>query len=209
MSAQSIQNKINRAYTKAGKKLGFDYNVYRPINNIHILDASNYIDTVNFSVSLNTEFSNTIKEQLPIWTVYSDYDILQEGDFIDNQQRTFLIISKKEMLPILALEVPDRVDIKQVSYSNSGNGFEPGNSTYLARGLPAFITYSNTTVSMNGIDAVAGIRKIIVYTHVPSSINLMNETALDYNGFNGNIIGYDFPFLGAGIKLQVQESGVV
>lgn len=209
MSAEAIQFKINKAYHKAGKKLGLEYNVYRPINNIDVLNANNFIATVNFSVSLNTQFSNTIKEQLPIWTVYSDYFVLEEGDFINNQDRTFLIISKKELLPILALEVPDRVDIKQVSYSDTGNGFEPSNPTYLAKNVPAFISFGTKSTRMSDVNSSAGIRTLIVYTHIPKSINLMNETALDYNGFEGNIIGYDYPFLGAGIKLQVHESGTI
>lgn len=212
MSAKSIQSKINNAYKKAGKILGFEYNIFRPINNINVLDASNYIETVNLSVSLNESYSSTIKEQTPIWTVYSDYNILEEGDFVFNEEfnRTFLIVSKKEQLPILGIELPDRIDIKQVQYTDSGNGFEPSNTVnYLAKGLPAFITYESINETSSGIfNSVAGVRKIIVYTHVPRSFSLMGQTALDYNDFNGNIISYDYPFLGAGTKIIVQEGGV-
>ena len=213
MSGLSIQKKINKAYKKAGNKLGFQYEVYRGLNNVNVLDARNWISTISFSVSLNEQFSDTIKEQIPIWTVYSDYDQLQEGDFVTNNERTFLIITKKELLPILALELPDRIDIKQVSYSDTGNGFEPNNATYMARNVPAFISYGSTNMSGNtlGLEraSIAGVKTMTVYTHLPVNVNLMNETALDYKEFSGTITGYDYPFIGAGIKLQVHESGVV
>lgn len=212
MSAKSIQKSIDKAYKKVGKTIGYVYSVYRANNNIDVLDLSNLIGTAKFTVTLNTEYNKAVdKSTPPIWTAYTDNSIIQEGDFVYSEEhnRTFFIMSKKDHLPTLAVEVPDRIDIRKVAYQDIGNGYEPTNTDYLVRNLPAFLTYGavNQSGLMGGRVEVSGVRTLEVYTNVPKAFSLMGQSMMDYLDFKGNILSYDYPFLGAGTKITARESG--
>ena len=113
-------------------------------------------------------------------------------------------------MPVLVVEVPNRVDIKQVVYGDTGSGFGPGAVEYIAKQLPAFVSYS--AVNLGGFVpagnvASAGVRKVDIITTLPQAAMLMGESLIDSEGFNGTVLSYSFSPIGLGVKITVQEMG--
>ncbi len=208
MTAQSIQTKIDKAHKKIAQKLGYDYSVYRPLNDVSPLDERNMFANVKATFTLNDTYTKTIGWEVPIWTVYTDPYQLLQGDFLSDGTRTFFILSRLPHLPVLAIETPDTVDIKTVGYGNSGTGFAPAQSTLIARSVPAFISTSSTNYSGSSPGSgagVAGFRNITVITYLRAELSLNGMTVTARDDFVGDIIKYDFASLGTAVKFTAQE----
>lgn len=213
MSAKSIQTKLNNAHKKIGKKIGYVYGLYRPLySNIDVISDQNLIKYVNATVTLNDSYNSNIKWEVPIWTVYTETAELQMGDYLYSEEtgRTFFVLNKQDHQPVLVIEANDRIDIKQVTYGDNGNGFAPGNMTYLAQRLPCYLSYGSSTIGSNlpgnGVSGIP-IRTMEVYTALPKTTMLLGETLLDADGFKGDVTSYDYSSVGIGVRITVAERG--
>jgi len=210
MSAESIQRKLDVAHKKIGNKLGYTFNLYRPLRNVDVLDDANFIDAIKLTVTLNDSYTKALEWQTPVYTAYTDAAQIQEGDFMysEDQGRTFLILSRQPHQPVLVIELPDRVDIQTIGYGNDGDGFAPDATTYTARNLPALVSFSSTSKSgmVPGRNlAQSGIRVASIITSLPASSMLMGQTVTDQNGFRGDITSYDYSTVGNAVNIEVQE----
>lgn len=209
MSAQSIQLKIDKAHKKIAAKLGFSYNLYRPIDDINPLDERNIFANVKATFTLSDTYTSTISWDVPIWTVFTDPSNLEQGDILSNDERTYIIISKLPHLPVLAVQADDTIDIRTVGYADSGSGFAPGQSTYIAKGLPCFIsTDSYGIANTNPGTGVSGAqyRTINVISFLRDQQNLMTRSVSARDGFIGDIVKYDFSSIGNAVKFTAKES---
>jgi len=180
MSAISLQRKLDNAHKKVANILGFDYTLYRPLNNTNVIHDSNIIASVKASTTLNDSYTSTIDWGLPVWTIYTFASMVQQGDFLysEKENRTFFILSRLPHLPVLALEVPDRIDVQVVSYSDN-NGFSPAPSTYIARNLPCYLSMGTTQFgggSPGRSVGSTGIRNLKIFTTFPQPQNLLGAT---------------------------------
>jgi len=208
MSQQTIQAKFDKAHTKIGKVLGSEFTVYSPLTDINPIDDRNIIGKVQATFTVSDQYTKTIAWDVPIWTVYTDPTDLSQGDFLSDGTRTFFILSRIPLLPVLAVECPDTISINSVSYGDSGGGFAPGEGAYTAHNVPCFITTSSTSFSGNipgsGV-GVTGFRKITAITFLRAQSSLIGMTVSGPNNFTGDIINYDFASLGSGVKFTAQE----
>ena len=214
MSALSIQKKIDVAHKKIGKKIGFGYGLYRPLSNIDVLDDANLIaDNVKSTFTINNEYMKAFDWQIPIWTCYTDATQAQAGDFLysEEQSRTFFIFARLAHQPIMAMEVNDRIDLKIVGYGDDGSGFGPDTTTYFARNLPCYLSYGAQQMS-GGIpartNASAGARTATIITTVPRTAVLMGSSVVVPDGFQGDVISYDYSSVGAALRFTAQEFSV-
>lgn len=209
MSAIAIQKKIDVAHKKVSTKLGYSYGLFRPINNLDVLDEANFIANVNLTFTLSDTFTSALSWQTPVYTAYTDAAKVQEGDFLwsEDEGRTFLILSRQPHQPVLVLEMPDRVDIKTVGYGDTGEGYGPGATVFVARGLPAFVSYSSST--MGGLTparslGAAGVRNATIYTSLPKPGMLMGSNIND-GSFSGDVTMYNYASVGNAVKITAQE----
>lgn len=210
MGAQAIQKKLDNAHKKVGLKLGEQYGIYRPLTNNNILDQANWIDDAKSTFTLSDSYTTALNWQVPVWTCYTEAALIAEGDFLysEDQGRTFTILARQPLLPVLALECPHTIDIQTVGYGNTGTGFAPNATTMLAESLPCFTQYGNTIKSgsyQGQSKSVAGIRTATFITSFPKVEMLMGAIVTDQHGFRGNIIGYDYSVLGKSVKIIAQE----
>jgi len=213
MSAASIQKKINNAHKKVGNAIGYSYGLYRPLDsNVDVISDRNLIKHVKASVTLNDNYSSSIKWEVPLWTLYSESAELQLGDYLYSEEagRTFFVFQKQDHQPVYAIEVNDRVFIDTVAYSDSGTGFAPSAGTTFAKSLPCFLTYGTGTIAGNlpgGGESKIPFRTMTVITTMPKQAMVLGETMSDNNGFKGDITSYDYSSVGAGVKITVAERG--
>lgn len=212
MSATAIQRKLDKAHKKVSNKIGYTYNVYRPITNIDPLDDANFIDDIKATFTLSDQYTSAMGWGIPAWTIYTDAEQIQEGDFFYNEEleRTFFITSRKPHLPVIAVEVPHRIDIMTIGYGDSGNGFEAGATTYLAKNLPAFVAMGASNFASGLPARTAGsapMRSVEVITCFPNQESLIGKTlVISSEDFSGDIQRYDYSGIGLGVKFSAAEN---
>lgn len=209
MSAQSIQLKLDKAHSKIAAKLGYDYNVFRPLNDINPLDDRNLICKVKATFTLSDTYTQTISWEVPIWTVYTDIVQLEQGDLLYDGNHTYIIISRLPHLPVLAVQADDRIAIRTVGYADNGAGFAPGQSTYIAKDLPCFISTDSfgvaTSIPGVGINGT-NFRSINCITYLRDQQNLMARSVSARDDFIGDITKYDFSSIGNAVKFTAKEN---
>lgn len=213
MSAASIQKKIDNAHKKVGKTLGYTYSLYRPLDsNVDVISDRNFIKSVKATVTLNDNYSSSIKWEVPLWTLYSESAEFELGDYLysEEQNRTFFIFQKQSHQPVYAIEVNDRVSMQVVGYADSGTGFAPSASSSFAKQLPCYLSYGTGSVSAdlpgNGVGSIP-FRTMTVITAMPKKAMVLGETMSDNDGFRGDITHYDYSSVGCGVKITVAERG--
>jgi len=216
MSASSIQRQIDNAHKKVGKKLGYNYGLYRPLDsNVDVISDRNLIKYMKATVTLNDNYTMQVANtrwDAPMWVLYSETEDLQMGDYLYSEEagRTFFVLNKQPHLPVLAIEANTRINIQRVGYGDSGDGFAPAQTTYIAKNLPCFMQYATGSVKVDlpgGGFGVVPFRTMTVYTALPSETMLLGSIVDDGNGFIGDITTYDYSSVGIGVKISVHERG--
>ena len=210
MSATAIQKKIDAAHKKISNKLGYEYGLYRPLNNIDVLDDANWLSNVNLTFTLSDTYTKALSWATPVYTAYTDAAKVEEGDFLysEDEGRTFLILSRQPHQPILVLELPDRIDLETVGYGDTGDGFAPGAVSYTARNLPALVSYeasSSSGLSPARGHGQSGVRSATIITSLPKAKMLMGQTLTDGDGFRGDVVNYDSASVGNAVNITAQE----
>lgn len=213
MSAASIQKKIDNAHKKVGKVLGYTYGLYRPlVSNVDVISDRNLIKYMKATVTLDDNYSKTVKWEVPVWTLYTESAELLPGDYLysEEQDRTFFVLNKTSHQPVLAVEANDRINITKVGYDNSGTGFAPAQTTFIAKNLPCYLTYGSGSISGDlpggGVGAIP-FRTMTVHTALPDPKMLLGETVVDADGFKGDVTTYDVSSVGVGVRIVVAERG--
>jgi len=209
MSAKSIQNKIDKAHKKIAKTLGYQFQVYRSLDDMNPLDDRNNCATVNATFTLSDTYTQTISWEVPIWTVYTDPVQVEQGDYLYNGEHCYIIISRLPHLPVLAIQADDRIDIRTIGYGDGGAGFGPAQGSYIARTVPCYISTDSygvgTGMPGTGINS-ANFRALNVITYLRDQQNLMNRSVSARDGFIGDIVKYDFSSIGSAVKFTAKES---
>lgn len=112
-------------------------------------------------------------------------------------------------MPVLAVQADDRIDIRTIGYADGGTGFAPGQSTFIAKDLPCYISTDSFGVGTNnpgvGISGTQ-FRSISGVTYLRNQQSLMTRSVTARDGFVGDITKYDFSSIGNGLKFTARES---
>ena len=185
MGAAVIQKKIYNAYAKVAQKLGYDYDIYRPITYLDPISLENWVNKKKLSTAPSDSFGSAQKFSIPILNAFIDGNILQVGDmlFNEDQNRTFFVISMQPHLPINVIEAPNRITIKRTSYADNAGSFEKVAVT-IASGVPANIDVPNAAAFSNGIPSQVGTGqpKWLIYAWLPDQTISIGDVITDENG---------------------------
>lgn len=210
MSAASIQKKLDNAHKKVGLKLGEQFGIFRPMLNVGTLNEENWIDNVKATFTINDGYTSALNWSVPVWTCYTEAALLEEGDFLynDMNEKTYFVLNRQSLLPVLALECPTTASIQTVGYGDTGTGFGPGVTTYIAQDIPGFMQYGAIQKSgsyQGKTNSVAGIRTATFITTIANPEMLMGAILTDSHGFKGNIVSYDYSTIGKSVRIVAQE----
>jgi len=145
-----VQKKLYKAYGKVAKKLGEEFEIFRPDPFVLRLTDANYLDTKYVSVSNDNSYnSNGDDSKRKLWVDGRLEDLfdIQCGDYMINRETDqALFVSKKDLnLPLEVVECNARVTISKTtsaSYEDTGSGWgvnaTPDNID-IARDLPAYV----------------------------------------------------------------------
>jgi hypothetical protein len=140
MSEQSIRNKIANANKKAGKILGREMKVYRPLQLNNALSDANYIFSQPAAFTVSENFQANQGDKFKPYIVYTDNLRINVGDIFSDDSETFVITANRAVENVIAYKATNIIEVQRVGYpSNPGAGaFEQTVETVI-RNLPASV----------------------------------------------------------------------
>jgi hypothetical protein len=209
MGAVVIQKKIYSAYAKVAQKLGYDYDIYRPITWLDPMQPANWIDTKKFTSAPTSSFKQAQQFSVPILDAYIDGNIIRVGDLLrnDDQNRTFFVISKQPHLPINVIEGPSLISITRAGYASNVNGSFEKTPLTVATNVPANISAPSARPYDNGtpVKVTGAVPKWIVYLWMPD--NMINVGDVITDNFGNRAVVHAVSTSPLGYQLSCVEPG--
>lgn len=210
MSGSTYDRKIAKGLAKAGKKLGYTFNVYRPDNYITPMGDENFIKTEQVSWSEDKSFEKNPEDKLTHFAIYANYKTLEVGDILNSPDinRTFVITEINELRGVVAIQTPDVFDVLRPIYTPSADkkiGLETVSSS-----VPCVVEYksaaSDQSVLPAGSSSTGSRSQIELWTWMPISSLKLNDT-LDINGDKFNITSLKHDHKGTVINARSAKIG--
>jgi len=119
MSGASINKKVAKGLAKAGKVLGWKFNVYRPDSYLTPFSDENRLFSTQASWSEDKGFSKNPEATLTHYNIYADHRKLQPGDIMNSPDldRTFVITETNELRGAVAVQANGRMTVRRVIYT--------------------------------------------------------------------------------------------
>jgi hypothetical protein len=142
MSEQSIRKILSHAYNKAGKILGREFSVYRPVVLNDSLSDANFIFKRKAAFTINKNFINPQTEGFKQYIGFTqDLDLLP-GDIFNDSDETFVIVWNRGIEDLVAIRASDIVEIHRGTWATT-NGLQPVRER-IAKNVPASVTRSQS-----------------------------------------------------------------
>lgn len=118
MDGSRLQGKIYKGSGKAATKIGFDYDVYRPIvtpvpdpqTNEPLLD-SRWVGKIKVSLNQKGDYKVPNTYGVAIWWSYHDGRVTLAGDYLVGNMGIFFIASQQDLLPLQCVQCNRIIDI--------------------------------------------------------------------------------------------------
>ncbi len=156
MSAKSIQRKLNKAYGKVAKKLGFDCDIYRISQNYDTpISDANWLYNTKGSFSQNSSYNAPVGSNTWIaWidgTLDNKFD-LKEGDIVVDRETglIYYMIDMHPLHPFRALQANNFVTIESNVEYDTHNGEWGQGTTTILKNIPAWVGNSASRAIDNG-----------------------------------------------------------
>jgi len=143
MSEASIQKKLSKSYKKAGKILGRNFHVFRPVALNDSLSPANFIFDQYAALTLTEKFTTPQSESFKHYIVYTDYLNLRVGDILHDDTETFVLVWSRGIEDPLAIRTTDLVEIYSTGWSTT-DGLQQ-TRTRIAKNVPATVTKLSST----------------------------------------------------------------
>lgn len=178
MSGKSIQNTLNRAFNTVGRILGWQFNVYRPVNwNMPMQDA-NFVGSYTVSASPDESFTAE-PDELSKFKLYVNAERIQLGDILHSAEldRTYIVFDKLELRPSIGVLCQDRIKILR---STLVAGDKPRGLEELGFEIPAAVKITGTTSTDGALKITSsslstGSSNIEVWTWLPPDFVHIND----------------------------------
>jgi hypothetical protein len=151
MSEQSIRKILSHAYNKAGKILGREFSVYRPVVLNDSLSDANFIYKLSSAFTLNKDFVNPQKESFKEYICYTNSNKVEVGDILSDVNETFVITWNRGIEDVVAIRATDIVEIHAAGW-DTVNGLQQ-TRVLKAKNVPASVTKASsvTDVSLGNV----------------------------------------------------------
>lgn len=146
MSAASIQKKLNKAYGKVGRKLGFESDIYRVSQSYDTpINTQNWIYNIKASFSQDNKFSAPVGSN--VWLAWIDATLdntfdLKVGDIVADREtgRVYYMMDMHPLHPFRALETNTTIGLSTTTmYSDTGDGWGQDQTVTLTN-IPAWVS---------------------------------------------------------------------
>ena len=144
MSEQSIRKILSHAYNKAGKILGREFSVYRPVVLNDSLSDANFIYKLSSAFTLNKDFVNPQRESFKEYICFTNKNMVEVGDILSDSDETFVITWNRGIEDTVAIRATDIVEIYAAGWDTSA-GLQQ-TRILKAKNVPASVTKQNSVL---------------------------------------------------------------
>jgi hypothetical protein len=172
MTAATINRKIARGFAKVGKKLGYQFNLFRPDNYINPTEQRNSLLSAPMSWSKDEQFKTNPEPTLAQYIIYCDFTVLQVGDVINAPSiaRTFIINEINELRGAVSFQASDMFDVLRPIYTPLADvktSFEP-----VVTNMPGAVQYTTATSNDAALTSItssmkSGQSQVEIWTWLP------------------------------------------
>lgn len=183
------QRAIRKGYKQMAKTLGSKFGIYRPVSNdVPVTDVRNWQFDVYFSNALNTSYDASKQLGLPIYNGYFDNTNVITGDFVYDENRTFIVSDIPAFEPAVVIECFDTCTISSRGWDSATRTFA---ETVIVNSVPCNIQSMGSTPIQRDSESSSGSDnlqrwKIQTYLHNQSEISL-NDVLVDSQGHKSYI----------------------
>lgn len=209
MSGASINKKLQKAFQKVGKIMGFKFFIYRSVDYLTPIQTKNLIGTQTVGFALDENFKAQIQENYKRFNLFFDTTNFKIGDVFvsDEANKTFVLVNKDPIVSPQAIEATHKITISRPEYSTAG-GFK-STSVEIAKDVPAAIFEIGSSSSGSAIGETqnkSGVRRFSIWIWLPQGSVKMNDVIEDNFGNKSYISSIEFSSVG--YKLTAQSTKV-
>jgi len=105
MDGQKLQGKVYYGYAQSAKRIGLEFQQYRPLDVAGAIAPGNLIGPLVASFNAqDMKYGKASAYGKPVWFCLADGRVLSVGDYLVRGTSTFFIAGMQPLLPILAVE---------------------------------------------------------------------------------------------------------
>lgn len=147
MSEAVIVKKLANAYNKAGKILGREFSIYRPVVLNDSLSTANYIKKQFCAFTLTTNFTSPQTEGFKTYIAYTKHIDINVGDIFSDANETFVVVWNRGIEDPVAIRTSHLVEVHSVGWTTT-NGLQQ-TRTRTAKNVPASVTKASSVSDIN------------------------------------------------------------
>lgn len=146
MSEANIRKKIILANKKAGKILGRQMDVYRPLQLNNALSPANFVFSQPAAFSVSESFQANQGDKFKPYIVYTDNSRIEVGDIFKDNSEIFVITANRALENVIGYKATNIIEVERVGYpTNPGTAAFEQTTEIVIRNLPASVVGLNST----------------------------------------------------------------
>lgn len=199
MSGTSVNGKMQKAFQRIGRKLGFVFKVYRSVDFLTPIQSKNYIGDQYVSFSLDTSFKTPVGSSYKQFNLFLDTNNLNLGDIFvcEAQNKRFVLVNKDPIVTPQAIEVPHTITISRPGYSTTGS-FSAG-LIDIAKDIPASIFEVGSAGQSAPVAEVknsSAQHQYSIWVYLPQNNLKIDDVIEDQLGNKSRIISIEYSSVG-------------
>lgn len=209
VNATRIQNMIDRGYAQAARRIGLDFDLYRPIAIDQPLKPANRIDRIRCSFNINGKYTGQSKANQLYWQIIAEGCRLEIGDYLVGEA-TYVVVAKDPLMPPIALRCTDVLNFSRIA-ADTDVGLRPYGAPLpqvpYATGIPAATAIKRESGKPTaGLPADAAMRGFYgAFFYLPVGTVQTRDTATDETGENYQVTAVSMGLLGTEALLELVE----
>ena len=199
MSGKSTNKKMQNAFQRVGKALGFDFKVYRALDHLTPIQTKNYIVTKKVGAAPDTSFQQPVGSSYKQVNLFTNTEDLKTGDILVNEElgKVYVLVNKDPIVAPQAIETTDKLTFSRPGYTTAGS-FAAGLQEF-AKDIPAAIYGVDTVANPSVVGEVknaSGNNIYSIWVWLPQNFLKINDTITDSYGNKSLITSIEYSPVG-------------
>jgi phosphoribosyl-ATP pyrophosphohydrolase len=199
MSGTSVNGKMQKAFQRIGRKLGYKFKVYRSVDFLTPIQAKNFIGEQYVSFSLDPSFKTPVGSSYKQFNLFLDTNNMQLGDIFvsEEQNKKFVLVNKDSIVTPQAIETPHTITISRPGYSTVGS-FESGLNE-IAKDIPASIFEvgsAGLSAPVSEVKESSANHQYSIWVFLPKNNLKIDDIIEDQDGNKSRITSIEYSSVG-------------
>ena len=210
MSGTSVNGKMQKAFQRIGRKLGYVFKIYRSVDFLTPIQSKNYIGEQHVSFSLDTSFKAPVGSAYKQFNLFLDTGSANLGDIFvsEAQGKTFVLVNKDPIVTPQAIETPHRITISRPGYSTTG-AFQ-STLVEVAKDIPASIFEVGSAGQSSTVAEVkngTAAHQYHIWVYLPQNNLKIDDVIEDQLGNRSRIVSIEYSSVGYKLTTKSAKAG--